>query len=178
MKTDNRICLGAIVGVHGIKGEVKVKSFTEHEKDVAKYGEVENEAGDRKFSLKVVGHSKELLRVKIKGCDDRNTAETLIGTGLYVSKDVLPQLEEEEFYHADLIGLDAKEISSQKVIGKVDAIYNFGAGDLIDIKFSDGGSEVLPFTKEYVSEINIKDGFIIVKLIQFAEDPEAQAHEG
>ena len=60
MKTDNRICLGAIVGVHGIKGEVKVKSFTEHEKDVAKYGEVENEAGDRKFSLKVVGHSKEL----------------------------------------------------------------------------------------------------------------------
>ena len=91
---------------------------------------------------------------------------------------MLPQLEEEEFYHADLIGLDAKEISSQKVIGKVDAIYNFGAGDLIDIKFSDGGSEVLPFTKEYVPEINIKDGFIIVKLIQFAEDPEAQAHEG
>ncbi len=66
MKKDNRICLGAIAGVHGIKGEVKVKSFTEIDSDLDKYGAVENETGDRKFELKVVGHSKELLRVKIK----------------------------------------------------------------------------------------------------------------
>lgn len=172
MTTDNRICLGAIVGVHGIKGEVKVKSFTENERDVQKYGEVENKDGSKTFSIKVVGHSKELLRVKIKGVDDRNTAETLIGNGLYVSREVLPELEEEEFYHVDLIGLNVKEQTSGEIIGKVEAIYNFGAGDLIDIKFKDGGSEVLPFTKQYVPEIKIKDGFIIVNMIQFAPDTE------
>lgn len=172
MTTDNRICLGAIVGVHGIKGEVKVKSFTENDSDVQKYGEVENKEGTKKFSIKVIGRSKELLRVKIKGVDDRNVAETLIGTGLYVDREILPELEEDEFYHVDLIGLDVKEQTSGDVIGKVEAIYNFGAGDLIDISFTSGGSEVLPFTKQYVPEIKIKDGFIIVNMIQFAPDSE------
>ncbi len=173
MTTNNRICLGAIVGVHGIKGEVKVKSFTEDERALQNYGDVENKKGDKKYSVKIVGHSKELLRVKIKGVEDRNTAETLIGTELYVNRDVLPELGEEEFYHTDLIGLDVKEDASGEVIGKVDAIYNFGAGDLIEIRFSEGGSEMLPFTKQYVPEIKIKDGYIIVKMIQFAPDDEA-----
>ncbi len=173
MTTNNRICLGAIVGVHGIKGEVKVKSFTEDERALQNYGDVENKKGDKKYSVKIVGHSKELLRVKIKGVEDRNTAETLIGTELYVNRDVLPELGEEEFYHTDLIGLDVKENASGEVIGKVDAIYNFGAGDLIEIRFSEGGSEMLPFTKQYVPEIKIKDGYIIVKMIQFAPDDEA-----
>ena len=77
MEKSERICLGAVVGVHGIKGEVKVKSFTEVDRDLDKYGPVENKAGDKVFSVKVTGHSKELLRVKIKGVDDRNLAERL-----------------------------------------------------------------------------------------------------
>lgn len=163
----NRICLGAIVGVHGIKGEVKVKSFTEIDSNLDKYGPLENEAGDRKFIIKVVGHSKELLRVKIKGVDDRNIAESLIGTGLYVNRDLLPELDEEEFYHTDLIGLKAK-LGSQEV-GEVSGVYNFGAGDLVDIKLTSGKSEILPFTKEYVPEINIKDGYIIIDKV-FLDD--------
>ena len=75
MEKSERICLGTVVGVHGIKGEVKVKSFTEVDRDLDKYGPVENKAGDKVFSVKVTGHSKELLRVKIKGVDDRNLAE-------------------------------------------------------------------------------------------------------
>ena len=107
MTKKNRICLGAVAGVHGIKGEVKVKSFTEVDSDLDKYGLVENEAGDRRFELKVVGHSKELLRVKIKGVDDRNEAEKLIGTAFFVDRSVLPELsEEDEYYEADLIGLE------------------------------------------------------------------------
>ena len=178
MEQNNRVCLGAIVGVHGIRGEVKVKSFTEIDRDIDRYGEVENEAGSQKFSIKVVGHSKDLLRVKIKGCDDRNTAETLVGTGFYVNRDLLPQLEEEEFYHTDLIGLDVKEEASGEVIAHVNALYNFGAGDLIEIKMHKSGAlEMLPFTKQYVPVINIKDGFIIVSEIHFAAEDEGQGED-
>ena len=175
MEFQDRICLGAIVGVHGIRGEVKVKSFTEVDRDIDKYGDVENEDGSRKFSIKVVGHSKDLLRVKVKGCDDRNTAETLIGTGLYVSRSLLPELGEEEFYHTDLIGLEAKTADGT-VIGRVNAVYNFGAGDLLELKMNSGALEMLPFTKQYVPTVDIKDGFIIVEMIQFAEDDEQGEH--
>lgn len=171
----NRICLGAIVGVHGIKGEVKVKSFTEVPEDIDQYGEVENESGSRKFTIKVTGHSKELLRVKIKGVDDCDEAITLKGTGFYVSKEVLPDLEEEEFYHSDLIGLEARSQESNNFVGEVIGIYNFGAGDMLEIKTSETGkSEILPFTKEYFPTVNIKDGYIIVaSFLNFAEDEDS-----
>ena len=182
MKNDNRICLGAIAGVHGIKGEVKVKSFTEIDSDLDKYGAVENEAGDRKFELKVVGHSKELLRVKIKGVNDRNEAERLIGTAFYVDRSVLPELDEEdEFYEADLIGLEVKT-SSGEGAGTVAGLYNFGAGEILEIKVKATGKlEMLPFTKEYVPEVNVKDGYIIVEsvLLNFMEDEDdGEADEG
>lgn len=177
-----RICLGAIVGVHGIKGEVKVKSFTEYAEDIDQYGDVEDEAGLRKFKIKVIGHSKELLRVKIKGIDDRDAAFALKGTGLYVNKDVLPELNEEEFYHTDLIGLEARNENSE-FIGEVVGVYNFGAGDMLEIKTSETGkSEMLPFTSEYVPTVNIKDGYIIVSsLLAFAEnddEPSEDENEG
>ena len=169
MSIEEKICLGAIVGVHGIKGEVKVKTFTEDEHNLTKYGAVSNEQGDKKFDLKIVGHSKELLRVKVKGVEDRNLAETLVGTGLYIERSRLPELEEEEFYHADLIGLDVQD-NQGNLLGKVNALYNFGSGDLIELKMSDGTMEVLPFKKQYVPTISIKQGFIIVEMMQFATD--------
>ncbi len=174
---ENKVCLGAIVGVHGIKGEVKVKCFSDDEKNLGSYGVLSNEAGDKTFSVKIVGHSKELLRVKIKGVDDRNTAETLIGTGLYVNRDALPNLAEDEFYHTDLVGLDAKNVAGD-IIGVVNALYNFGAGDLIELKMNDGSLEMLPFTSSYVPTINIKERFIIVEMMQFAEDDESDKNEG
>ena len=174
MNQSERICLGAIVGVHGIKGEVKVKSFTAVYMDIDKYGALENEAGDKKFSLRVVGRSKDLLRVKVKGCDDRNLAETLIGTGLYAPRALLPELPEEEYYHADLIGLACKTTSGTDV-ATVNAIYNFGAGDLLEIKMNDTGRlEMLPFSKQYVPTVNIKDGFIIVEMLNFAAEEDGE----
>ncbi len=171
--TEDKVCLGAIVGVHGIRGEVKVKSFSDDEKHLVRYGVLSNEAGDKTFEAKIVGHSKELLRVKIKGVDDRNTAETLVGTGLYITRDKLPQLQEDEFYHTDLIGLKAKNQAGE-VIGEVNALYNFGAGDLIEIKLNDGQLEMLPFKEAFVPVVNIKDGFIIVEMMQFAADDEEE----
>ena len=175
--SEDKVCLGAIVGVHGIRGEVKVKSFSDDEKHLTSYGLLSNESGDKTFELKIVGHSKELLRVKIKGVDDRNTAETLIGTGLYVKRSLLPDLGEDEFYHTDLIGAQVKNKSGE-VIGEVNALYNFGAGDLIEIKLlSDKTFEMLPFNKTFVPTINIKEHYIIVEMMQFAED-EGEGNEG
>ncbi|MBQ8464966.1 MAG: 16S rRNA processing protein RimM [Alphaproteobacteria bacterium] len=174
MTEDKRICIGAIVGVHGIKGEVKVKSFTEPDTNVDKYGCVENKNADRKFELKVVGYSKELLRVKIKGINDRNAAEALVGTGFYIDRSVLPELDDEdEFYEADLVGL--KVLSEGQEIGSVAGLYNFGAGEIIEIKLkSNGKLEMIPFTKAYVPDIKISEGYITVTSVGLAFAPDEE----
>ena len=172
MAQDNKLCLGAIVGVHGIKGEVKVKSFTEIPDDIDQYGTLYDK-DNNPYQIKVIGHSKELLRVKIKGVEDRNQAEALKGTELFVDRDILPDLnDEDEFYHADLIGLNVKLLSSDEIVGTIGGIYNFGAGDVLEIKLPSQKSEMIPFTKAYVPEINIKDGYIIVEtpVLNFISD--------
>ncbi len=179
-KKQKRICLGAIVGVHGIKGEVKVKSWTASDQDIGSYGLLENEDESRLFELEVIGRSKELLRCKIKGVNNRNAAEALIGTALYVNRDVLPDLEEEEYYQADLIGLDVVEQASNQIAGKVSGLYNFGAGDILEIKLAaTGKTELIPFTRRYVPQVRIAEGRIVVStlLMNFAADDEDKEHE-
>ena len=171
-----RICLGKITGVHGIRGEVKIKSFTDFDTDIAAYGNLENKDGSKSFSLKVIGHSKELLRCKIKGVDDRNSAEALIGTELYVNRNVLPELDDEEYYLTDLIGLKVFEKSSELEVGTVAGVYNFGAGDILEIKLMDNKLEMIPFTKEYVPEVKINDGYVIVSssLMKYAKEEDKE----
>ena len=173
MENGRKICLGAIVGVHGIKGEVKVKSFTETDRNLERYGVLEDQNG-RRFEVKVSGHSKELLRVKIKGIDDRNTAEGLIGSRLYAEREVLPPLEnEDEFYQADLIRLEVRQNGSAQPAGRVAGIYNFGAGEILEIKVAATGKlEMIPFNRVYVPEVNIKDGYIIVSSVSMLFDEE------
>ena len=170
-----RVCIGKIVAAHGIRGEVKVQSFTANPLDIDKYGEVENKDADRTFQLKALGFSSSNVRVKIKGVDDRNSAETLIGTEFYINRNKLPQLDEEEYYQLDIIGLKVCLQTPQKVIGSVAGFSNFGAGDIIELKL-DGQkeTEMLPFTKEYVPEINIEQGYIIVSSasMNFVKDDE------
>ena len=176
MKAENkmeRVCLGKIVGVHGIRGEVKVKSFTADDTDVGAYGKLENKDGSKVFALKVIGHSKELLRCKIKGIDDRNAAEALIGTELYVDRDVLPELDDEEYYLTDLIGLKVIEVSSESEVGTVAGVYNFGAGDILEIKvYETNKLEMIPFTKEYVPDVKVADGYLTVKSVFMSFAPE------
>lgn len=167
--------MGAVVGVHGIKGEVKVKSWTESDRDIGAYGVLENEDKTRSFVLRVVGHSKELLRCKIKGVEDRNSAEALIGTRFYVNRDVLPDLGDDEFYQADLVGLDVVSAQNNQKIGSVSGIYNFGAGDILEIKtVTSSKTEMIPFTKEYVPVVDVKNGFVMVTsvFLNFAKDEE------
>ncbi len=174
---DKKVCLGKIVGVHGIRGEVKVKSFTAVDKDIAAYGDLTDKNSKQTFSIKVTGHSKDLLRIKIKGVEDRTKAETLIGTELYAPRDVLPELKAEDvFYETDLVGL--KVLDEQKnEIAKVIGFYNFGAGDILEIKLKSGKAEMLPFNKGYVPEINLNEGYIIVAsaVMVFLEDEAEEA---
>lgn len=179
MTNERKICLGAIVGVHGIKGEVKVKSFTETDRNLDHYGLLTDQKG-RSWEVKVTGHSKELLRVKLKGIDDRNSAKDLIGCKLYTDRENLPEIKnEDEFYQADLIGLEVR-LKDGKTVGKVVGIYNFGAGEIVEIKLADGGrEEMIPFNHVYVPEVNIKDGYIIVSSVSmiFGEDEEKNGAE-
>ncbi len=170
MTQNERICLGQITGAHGIRGEVKVRSYTANDRDIVSYGVLSDEKGEKRFSIKVVGRSKDDLRVKIAGCDDRNQAEALKGTKLYVERDALPQAGNEEYYQTDLVGLEVRNSAGVKQ-GKVEAFYNFGAGDIIEVRLGQK-TEMLPFTKAFVPEINIKDGYIIV------EEPVSDSADG
>ena len=172
---EKRVCIGKIVAAHGIKGEVKVRGVNQNPLDLDQYGAVENADASKKFTIKVVGLVSTNARVKIAGVNTRNEAEALIGTELYVPRSALPELDEEEFYLSDLIGLDVCLKTPDNKIGKVKAFQNYGAGDIIEIKL-DGQkeTEMLPFTKAYVPTIDIDDGYIIVSsaTMIFAADDE------
>jgi len=157
-----RICVGAIAGAHGVKGLVKIKSFTEEPDGVAAYGPLSDEAGEREFTLALTGRAKGLIIARIDGVEDRNAAEALRGTRLYVERAALPPTAEEAYYHTDLIGLEAVGMDGAPV-GEVKALYNYGAGDLIEIQRRDKDLLLLPFTKAAVPEVDLEGGRLVVR---------------
>ena len=157
-----RICVGAIAGAHGVKGLVKIKSFTEEPDGVAAYGPLSDEAGEREFTLALAGRAKGLIIARIDGVEDRNAAEALRGTRLYVERAALPPTAEEAYYHTDLIGLEAVGMDGAPV-GEVKALYNYGAGDVIEIQRRDKDLLLLPFTKAAVPEVDLEGGRLVVR---------------
>ncbi len=159
-----RICLGVIAGAHGVRGLVRVKSFTEAPEDLTAYGPLTDEAGARSFDLTVTGRAKDALLASLEGVTDRDQAQALKGTRLYVLRAALPALDEEEtFYHADLVGLAAEDRDGRP-LGRVRAVHNFGAGDLLEVTPEDrkAAPVTLPFTREVVPEIDIAAGRVLV----------------
>ncbi len=155
-----RVCIGAIAGVRGLKGEVRIKSFTADSGDVAAYGPVSTDDGDKTYQINVTAHAKGLVIARLDGIKDRTAAEALKGTKLYVPKDVLPEAEDGEYYHADLIGLTA-ETGDGAGIGTIKAVHNFGAGDILEIDAGDNDM-MIPFTTDTVPEVDIENGRIVV----------------
>jgi len=151
-----RICVGAVAGAHGVKGDVRIKTFTENPMDIAAYGALWDEAGQNSYEILNAYPDKMGARVRFKNVTSRSHAEALKGTRLYVARDNLPMLDEEDFYHADLIGLAAVTDQGEK-LGTVKAVYNFGSADLLDI---DG--QFIPFTKINVPEIDFQTGTLTV----------------
>lgn len=157
------LCVGVITGAHGIRGEVKIKAFTETPEAIAGYGPLQTKSGDRSFEITRHRIQKGQVIAVLKDVRDRSGAEALKGTELYLDRQVLPELEdEEEFYHADLVGLEAL-LEDGTVFGQVAALQDFGAGDVIEIRPAGGGSTVLlPFTRQVVPDVNIAEGHIVV----------------
>jgi 16S rRNA processing protein RimM len=165
-----RICLGVIAGVHGVRGLVKIKSFTQVPADIGSYGPLENESGSRKFEIAFKSETKGVLLAAIAGVGDRDAAEALKGTKLYVAREALPAPEdEEEYYHADLIGLAAED-ETGKALGTVVAVQNHGAGDILEIEDQAGTGLLVPFTKAAVPHIDLAGGRLTVSVPAEAPD--------
>lgn len=165
-KRDGRVCVGRIIGAHGLKGELCVRSFTADPEAVAAYGPLTTDSGKRALRLHVAGRKKSALIVRVDGIDDRSAAEALRGTELYVDRAKLPSPAEDEFYHADLIGLVVELAGgandASRSLGEVGAVHDFGAGPLLEIEAFDVPPVLIPFTKETVPEVDIEGGRIIV----------------
>jgi 16S rRNA processing protein RimM len=157
-----RIRVARIGAAHGIRGEVKLWSFTEDPLAVTQYGPLETEDGKRRFEIEAARPGKDFLVARIAGIGDRNAAETLRNTDLFVPRNRLPPIDEADtFYHADLIGLAAVS-EDGTALGTVIAIHNFGAGDLIEIAPAAGEPLLLPFTETTVPTIDLKAGRVVV----------------
>jgi 16S rRNA processing protein RimM len=164
------ILLAAVMGAQGLKGEVKVKLFTAAPDALPRYGALHTKDG-RKLKITAYRPSKEGEAViAFAGISDRNAAEALRGTELFVTREALPQTDEDEFYHADLIGLEAHD-SEGRVIGKVTALHNYGASDVIEFQRADGDHVMMAFTRETVPVIKVAEGYIVVAV---PEDDEAE----
>jgi 16S rRNA processing protein RimM len=152
-KPQNPIQMAVIGAAHGVKGEVRVKSFTGDPLALDDYGPLYDEAG-RAFTILDIRMQKDMAVVRFKGVADRSAAEALNGTALYVDRDMLPDdLEDEEFYHADLIGLDAVDLEGAP-IGKVLAVQNFGGGDILEIARGGKSTVLVPFTRAAVPDVD------------------------
>jgi len=158
---EKRVCVGVVAGAHGVRGAVRLKTFTAEPKDIARYGPLQDESGDRQYKLRLTGSAKGVLIGWLSGIDDRDRAEALRGLRLYVPYSALPAPGEDEFYHADLIGLEAA-LTDGTLLGRVRAVHDFGAGDTLEIDRPEGQPVVVPFTRAVVPVVDIAGGRLVI----------------
>ncbi len=157
----DRICVGAVAGAFGVRGEVRLKSFCARAEDIAAYGPLWTEDGARAFTVTLTRPVSGGLAARLSGIATREEAEALRGLRLYADRAALPALPDDEFYHADLIGLTVQDTGGA-VLGRVQAVHDHGAGDLLEIA-GPGLKEpvLLPFTRAIVPTVDIAAGRIV-----------------
>lgn len=180
-KLENPIRMAVIGAAHGIRGEVRVRAFTGDPAALGRYGPLHDEAG-RAFEVVSLRAAKEVSIVRFKDIATREAAEALNGIALFVDRSALPaDLEEEEFYHADLIGLAVRDETGAE-IGTVSAVHDFGAGDILEVKREGGPSVMIHFTRAAVPEVAPSKGFVRVDSVAAGltgdEDAGQQAEGG
>lgn len=184
---DNMVLVGAITGAHGVKGEVKVKSFTALPASIAAYGPLFDESGQRRFDLSLTGKTgqpggngpgKTMLVGRIQGVADRTAAEALKGQRLYVARRQLPQNDDpDEFYLTDLVGLAVRDEAGAD-LGSVAEVVNHGAGDVLVVDGGQAGAFDLPFAKAFVPVVDLAAGSLTVALpADFFEAPERPSED-
>jgi 16S rRNA processing protein RimM len=159
-KHSRLISLGVISGAHGIRGQVKIKSFTANPEDISCYGPLLDSSG-KQYQLTITGGTNDALIATVGGVTDRNAAEALRNTELFVPRSALPEAGKHEYYHEDLVGLKLLT-QDGRPYGTIAAMHNFGAGDLVAIKRESGEEEFLPFTRAIFQEIDIKEGRVVI----------------
>ena len=155
-----RVCLGVVVASKGLRGEVRVKSYTEDPQDVAAYGPVSTDNG-RMLKLTVTGSGKGVVIAKVDGVDDRTQADALKGLNLYVDRGALPPPGADSLYQADLIGLLVERIDGE-TLGMVTAFHNFGGGDVMEVENAGGQAVLIPFAETAIAEVDVKGRRILV----------------
>ncbi|MCC8976101.1 ribosome maturation factor RimM [Bradyrhizobium brasilense] len=157
------VCVARIGAAHGVRGAVRLWTFTEDPLAVKDYGPLMTKDGTRQFEVTHVREAKDHLVATLKGVASRDDAERLNGLELYVPRDRLPDTDDGEYYHTDLIGLAAVTTTEQP-LGKVIAIHNFGAGDIIEIAPPQGATMLLPFTNAVVPTVDLDGGRVVIDL--------------
>lgn len=177
--SSDRILIARIGAPHGVRGEVRVKPYGDDPLSFTDYGPLETLDGKRRFEVISARVQKSVVVTRFKGVDDRNGAEALNGLDLYVSRDALPELEDDdEFYHTDLLGLSAVSPSGDR-LGEIVALPDFGAGTLVEIRPDAGPTFYVAFTRECVPEIDLEGGRVVVVLPEETESPrEGEADAG
>jgi 16S rRNA processing protein RimM len=177
-KPQNPIQMAVIGAPHGVRGELRVKTFTGDPLALGDYGPLYSRDG-RSLEVLDIRSAKTVVVVRFKGVNDRSAAEALNGTELFIDRSALPDDgEEDEFYHADLIGLAVKDETGASV-GKVMAVQNFGGGDILEITHSGKKGVLVPFTEAAVPEIDIKAGFLRIDTLAagLLEEPEEDSDD-
>jgi 16S rRNA processing protein RimM len=168
------ICVARIGAAHGVRGAVKLWTFTDDPLAVTRYGPLATRDGARRFEVASAREAKGHLVATLKGVTTREEAERLNGVELYVARDKLPATDDDEYYHADLIGL-AAVTTADEPLGRVVAIHNFGAGDIIEIAPPHGPTLLLPFTNAVVPTVDLAGGRAVIKLPDEIEGDEPVA---
>ena len=157
------ICIARIGAAHGVRGAVKLWTFTEDPLAVKTYGPLVTKDGARSFEIATAREAKGHLVATLKGIATREDAERLNGLELYIARENLPDTDEDEYYHADLIGLAAVDAAGEP-LGRVIAIHNFGAGDIIEIAPEHGATMLLPFTNTVVPTVDLAGSRVVIEL--------------
>jgi len=159
--SDTRICVGAFAGAFGVTGEVRLKSFTAEPEAIVDYGPFHDEAGTRTFEIEITRAIKNGFAARVSGVTTKEEADALQGVRLFAERDALPNLPDDEFYHADLIGLDVVDTGG-KPLGKVTAVHNHGAGDLLEVTGPALKTPaLLPFTRAAVPTVDLAAGRVV-----------------
>ena len=157
------VCVAQIGAPHGVRGAFRLRCFTEVPENVAAYGPVHDAAGRPLFALRILAEAKGGLIVAAPGIEDRDAAEALRGLRLHVPRARLPATDEDEFYHEDLVGLAARAPDGAP-LGRVIAVHNHGAGDILEVELEPGRTELVPFTRELVPTVDLAAGTVEVVL--------------
>ena len=163
MRTDGLVLMGRFGAPQGLGGEIRVQSFTGDPRAIGAYGALTDSGARRSFAFERVRALKgDLLVAKVKGVDSRDAAAALTGTELFARRSNLPPPDEDEFYHADLVGLEAVTQGGER-IGRVAGLLNYGAGDILEIAKGDGEALLLPFTRAVAPRIDFESGRIVIE---------------